>query len=366
METLSILLFNWRDICNPDAGGAEVFTHEVAKRWATQGHEVSLFTSRFPGSGERERIDGVDVFRAGNRVTVYRQAIRFWRRSQSHAYDVVIDEINTRPFMTPTFVDSETKVFALIHQLAREYWFYEVPFPLSYIGYYFLETHWLKKYRKFPCITVSESTKLELHELGFDNVSVVSEGISVRPLSEVPDKPARPTFIYLGRLTRAKKPEDAVAAFGLAKKVLPSARLWVVGEGYMRKRLEKGAPNDVEFMGGVTESEKFRLLRDSHILLVPGTREGWGLVVSEANAMGTPAIAYDVPGLRDSVLHEKTGIVLKENTPRAMADWCVRLLQQPILRSQLAERALDWSRRFSWDLTAKQFMEILRPRSTHG
>jgi glycosyltransferase involved in cell wall biosynthesis len=54
-------------------------------------------------------------------------------------------------------------------------------------------------------------------------------------------------------------------------------------------------------------------LSRAHIILVPAVREGWGLVVTEANAMGTPAIGYDdVPGLRDSIRHGETGITIME------------------------------------------------------
>jgi len=54
METLKILLFNWRCWLNPAMGGAEVFTREVAKRWVEVGHEVTLFASEFPNCRSEE------------------------------------------------------------------------------------------------------------------------------------------------------------------------------------------------------------------------------------------------------------------------------------------------------------------------
>ncbi len=360
METLSILIMNWRDIRNPAAGGAEVFTHEVAKRWAARGHTVDIYTSRFLGATERECVDGVGVYRSGNKATVYRRAAEFWRRSRPRHYEIVIDEINTRPFMAPSFVDSEAKVFALIHQLAREYWFLEAPFPLSFLGYYVLEKHWLRRYTEVPCVTVSESTKKDLRGLGHKHVYVVPEGLSVKPLSATPAKPKEPTFIYLGRLTRAKRPEVALAAFEVVKRKLPNAKLFVVGDGYLRQRLERRAPSGVTFTGRVPESRKLQLLASAHAILVPGTREGWGLAVLEANAMGTPAIAFDIPGLRDSVVHRKTGILLESNSPYAMADSCLGLVADEEKRLRLSEGALEWSRGFSWDITSEAFMRVIR------
>ena len=140
VDSLKILWFNWRCWLNPAMGGAEVFTREVAKRWVADGHEVHLFTSRYPGSKKHEVVDGVNIIRSGGRFSVYEHAKKFYTDKFSlEKFDVVIDEINTKPFFANKFVRKNEKVIALIHQLAREFWFYETPFPASYIGYHFLE-----------------------------------------------------------------------------------------------------------------------------------------------------------------------------------------------------------------------------------
>jgi hypothetical protein len=147
MDRLKILWFNWRCWVNLDMGGAEVFTREVAKRFAEAGHEVTLFASEFDECKREEFIDGVKIVRAGRGYSVYLKAKEYYREHFSmEDYDVIIDEINTRPFLTPKFIKNGEQVVALIHQLAREYWFYETPFPISYIGYHFLEDRWLRNY----------------------------------------------------------------------------------------------------------------------------------------------------------------------------------------------------------------------------
>lgn len=334
----------------------------MARRWARQGHTVGLFTSRFPGAKTLEYLDGVEIHRAGNRIGVYHQAPRYWKKSLSGRYEIVIDEINTRPFNTPMFVNSGKNVFGLIHQLAREYWFCETPFPISYLGYYFLEKRWLARYAGIPCVTVSESTKKDLLDLGFEEVCVVPEGLSMEPLERLPEKPKVPSFVFVGRLTRAKKPDVALQAFRIIKRSIPNARLSIVGDGYLRKELEHMAPDEVTFFGRTSEEEKLRLIRQAHVIMVPGTREGWGLAVLEANAVGTPAVAFNIPGLCDSVVHNQTGILLEENNAETMAKWCLRLIERPELTEKLSRNALEWSRRFSWDITARVFMSFLRYR----
>jgi glycosyltransferase involved in cell wall biosynthesis len=226
---LKILIFNWRCWANPEMGGAEIFTYENAKRWVRAGHDVTLFTSEFPACKREEVLDGVKIVRAGGKYLVYSRAKKLYRtRFAKEGFDIVIDEINTRPFFTPKFVGHGEKVVALIHQLAREYWLYETPFPISRIGYHYLEDKWLKTYRSIPTITVSNSSKNDLEAEGFRNVHVVPEGLNVEPLEDLPERQNPPVIIYLGRLKKAKRPDHAVRAFTQVRKRCPKAELWIV------------------------------------------------------------------------------------------------------------------------------------------
>jgi glycosyltransferase involved in cell wall biosynthesis len=279
-------------------------------------------------------------------------------KAYKHHYDLIIDEINTRPFFTPKFV-IEKRVIALIHQLARDFWFYETSFPLNYIGYYYLEKKWLSNYKDIITLTVSNSTKIDLEELGFKKLLVVPQGLNVTPLSNVKEKEANPTVIFIGRLKKAKLPHHALQAFSIIKREIPDAKMWVIGDGYLREKLESFKSKDVTFFGHVLNEKKYELLSRAHIILVPAVREGWGLIVTEANAMGTPAIGYDVHGLRDSIRHDETGITIKERSPEAMAQQAILLLRDSERLSKYSTNALEFSRRFSWDKTASSFHKVL-------
>jgi glycosyltransferase involved in cell wall biosynthesis len=356
-DSMNILICNWRDMKNPAAGGAEVLTQEIAKRLALKGHKISLFTSAFPGCKKNELIDGVEIIRSGGRYTVYSRAQQYYKK-HSGDYDVVVDEINTRPFMTPKFVNDGTSVISLIHQLAREFWFYETPFPINWIGNHILEDRWLKNYIDIPTITVSQSTKNDLMDLGFKDVTIIPEGINFKPLSDVPEKEKEPTLIFVGRMGRAKLPDHVMDAFTHIKARIIDAKLWMVGDGKMRKKLEENKPDDVTFFGCVNGNKKHELMSRAHAILVPGVREGWGLVVTEANAMGTPAIGYNVPGLRDSIRDGKTGL-LCEPKPEAMAKKAIELLSDNALRKRLSGNALEWAGEFGWDRSAEEFMKAV-------
>ncbi len=355
---MNILIYNWRDIKNPEAGGAEVFTHENARRWVKKGHNVTWFTSSFHGCKKEEVVDGVNIIRDGGKYTVYLKAREYYKKYFKGKFDIIIDEINTVPFFTPEFVNNGEKIAVLVHQLAREFWFYETKFPINYAGRYFFEDRWLKKYKDILTITVSDSTKNDLMALGFNNISVVPEGINFKPLDSIPEKEKKPTLIFVGRLKKAKCPDHAIESFKIIRKKLPNAKLWVAGDGYFRKELERISGSGVEFFGAIPQEKKLLLMSRANAILVPGVREGWGLVVTEANAMGTPAIGYNVHGLRDSIREGKTGM-LCDNNPEAMAQRAFELLQDNALRERLSRNALAWAWEFGWDRSADEFLKAV-------
>src|SRR5208283_2743832 len=182
---MNILIFNLRDIKNPAAGGAELFTHEVAKRWVTSGNRVTLFASNFSGGASAEVIDGVEIIRRGNAVTVQWHAETHYKK-QNDQYDFIIDAYTLRPFLTPRFV-SKSKLF-LAFELAREKYFCELPPVMSHVFYHIIETRWLSYYRDVDIVTISNSTKKQLCKMGLKKTFEIKIGISNDPLSQVPEK----------------------------------------------------------------------------------------------------------------------------------------------------------------------------------
>jgi glycosyltransferase involved in cell wall biosynthesis len=311
---MRICVFNWRDPRHPRAGGAEVYTHEVARRWARE-HEVTWFTAAVPGAPSEEEVDGIRLVRRGSRLGVYAEARKFWRRPERGRYDLVIDEVNTRPFGCIRWVE-DAPVVALIHQVAREVWHFEMPAPVALTGRYLLEPRWLRWYADAPVLTVSESSRASLQDYGLRDVRLVPEGLSAPARPAVPREQS-PTLVFVGRLARNKRPLDAIAVHAAVRSVLPDAQLWIIGDGPDRARCERAAAPGVTFFGRVDEQRKYELMARAHLLLATSVREGWCLVVDEAAAAGTPTVGYDVPGLRDSV--PAAGGVLVPPTPAAAA-----------------------------------------------
>lgn len=311
---MNILVYNWRDIRHPAAGGAEVYITEVTRAWVAAGHHVTVFCAEVPGEAVEEVVDGIRVVRRGGRFGVYRKARRFWRE-RGGEFDLVVDAVNTRPFHSPSFV-KDVPVVALIFQVAVEVWFREFPLPLALLGRYVLEPWWLRQYRGVPCLTISQSSRESLERFGLRDVQIVPVGLCPPPAVEV-EKETVPTVIYVGRLAANKRPDHALEAFHLVRREIPEAQLWIVGDGPLQGDLARRAGPGVTLFGRTDEARKFELLARAHALVVTSVREGWGMVVSEAAAVGTPAVAYDVAGLRDSVT--ASGGALSEPQPDALA-----------------------------------------------
>jgi glycosyltransferase involved in cell wall biosynthesis len=360
MDRLKILWFNWRCWLNPMMGGAEVYTREICTRWVGAGHKVTLFTSKFPNCKSMELLDGVQVIRDGGKYSVYGKAEKYYRKYfRKEKFDFVIDEVNTHPFFTKKFVNNGERIVSLIHQLAKEYWFYETPFPINLIGYHLLEERWLRNYIDVPTFTVSNSTKLDLQKLGFKHVSVVPEGLNFVPLNRVPEKESFPLVVYAGRLKKAKRPDHLIDAFKTVKQRFPKAELWIMGDGDFKSDLTRHASSGVKFFSGLGNDQRRELMRRAWVLVNPSIREGFGLNIIEANALGVPCIAYDVGGLRDSVLNGKTGLLVPSGRIDLLAQAIIRVFSDDDLRKKFSEEGLIYSRSFSWEKAAETLMSSM-------
>ena len=364
---MKILWMTWKDCENPHAGGAELINEEIAKRLTRDGNEVILITAGFNGAeGEIEK-NGYKIIRLGNRYTVYWQAYRYYKKELQGWADLVIDEMNTIPFFCKWYVKEQNII--LSYQLCREIWFYQLHFPFSLIGY-ILEPIYLRMLNDRFVITESLSAKLDMMRYGFkkENIAVIPVGISLAPVNSLAGviKYPNPTVLSLGSFRAMKRTLDQIRAFEIAKKNIPNLQLKIAGsaiDSYGTKILNYLSNHkykkDIEYLGRISENEKKELMQKSHIILVTSKKEGWGLIVTEANSQGTPAIVYEADGLRDSVQNKSTGIICEENTPESMASKIQFLFSSPRNYREMQENAWIWSKELTFENCYRNFLEAL-------
>lgn len=363
-DKLRILIFNWRDTKHKWAGGAEVYLHELAKRWVTEGHRVTVFCGNDRKNPRNEVVDGVQVVRRGGFYLVYFWAFLYYILRFRRHFDVVIDSENGVPFFTPLYIGKPK--FLLIHHIHQDVFQAHLAWPLSTIAK-FIESRLMPLiYKNQKIITVSASSKADIISLGLGNdtnIDIVNPGIDASLF--VPSaKTVHPQFLYLGRLKAYKNISVLVSAFVKILSEFPTARLIIAGEGEELAQLTKlvtrlGLTHAVKITGKVSPEEKTKLLAESWALVQPSSFEGWGITVIEANASGTPVIAANVAGLKDSVVHNETGILVPPKNVTALARIMSLIVSRPKWRVSLSSDAYEWSKEFSWDKSARKFHEVI-------
>lgn len=372
---MKILIFNWRDIKNPISGGAEILTHEIAKRWVNWGHQVTQFSSYFSGSKAKEVVDGVVVIRRGNPDvrhlfnSVHFFAFLYYLKEAKGKFDIVIDEIHGIPFFTPWYV--KEKKIVLICEVAGSLWQNFFGPIYGYIGFLIEKFYLHNLYRNISFLTISKSTQQDLIQYGTKekDITILPMGITLPTILPSDEKEKNPTLLFVGRLVKAKGVEDAIMAFQGVNKRLLNARFWIVGRGnqeyenYLKQMVrDLGIYKQVTFFGYISDSEKFSLMRKAHILLHPSVREGFGLTIPEAGIVGTPVIGYNSSGLRDIIKHDRNGILLKTNTFESMATEILAILSNNTLYKRLSKNAVILAQQYSWDKTATVALKIMQNR----
>ncbi len=358
---MNILLVNWQDVRNPQAGGAEIHLFEIFSRLAALGHRVRLVCSNWPGGAEREVVQGIEVLRTGGRHSFALQARGAVRRAlAAEPADIVCEDINKLPLflagMTPL------PFCAIIPHLFGSTAFQEAAWPMA-------ATVWLAEqplpmaYRRAGFHAISESTRDDLIARGVDghHIRVIHPGVDCVRYHPDPSvgRTAVPTFVYVGRLKRYKQVTVAIQALALARRDRPELRLDIAGGGDHLGELrqlaaELGQDDAVRFLGFVSEEEKVRLFRTAWANVFPSPKEGWGITVMEAAACGTPSIASDSPGLRDSVRAGTTGWLVPHGDAGALAQQYLTLAGDRALVDRFGGQARRHAERLTWDAAAAQ------------
>ena len=360
---MRILVLNWQDLNNPQAGGAELHLQEIFSRIVARGHSVDLLCSSWEGAPQRANMNGIEVHRVGTRHT-YPFVVRryFTDNLARNNYDVVIEDLNKVPLYTPLW--DVRKLVALVHHLFGATVFREAPAPLA-------AAVWLSEqplgllYRQVPFEAVSVSTADDLVDRGIQrsSIRVIYNGVdSVRLTPNPAERSATPLFVYLGRLKKYKRVDLVIRAF--AELNVPDATLEIAGTGDYRAPLERlvkslDLSHRIKFLGFISEEEKIHLLRRAWASTLASPKEGWGISNLEAAACGTPVIASNSPGIRESVIDGETGFLVAPGDIQAMTAAMRGLVQSPDLLQVLGNGGRRFAETFTWDRSANETLAHL-------
>jgi glycosyltransferase involved in cell wall biosynthesis len=316
-----------------------------------------LVCERWPGSKNTESLDGIEIERVASKYSIHLKTPFLLNKDD---YDFVIDDIaHAIPWESQFFTNK--CVIAQVHHVHQEVLKFELnPILANMIA---ISEKTIKYYNNI--IAVSESTKNALiHDLGVskNKIKIITNGLDLAHYKPSA-KACSPTILWVGRVKRYKRVDHVLSAFTLIAKQIPNAKLIIVGNGDYLENIKKIAENlhlsNVIFTGAVDEKKKVSLMASSWVIVSSSLTEGWGMTITESAACGTPAVAYDVAGLRDSIRNNETGLLASDGNNKALAQALLRVLQDEQLRVALSENALRWATEFSWDKVAKEFIDFL-------
>ena len=360
---MRILVLNWQDHENPQAGGAELHLREIFTRLVARGHSVDLLCSSWETAPQRANLEGIEVHRSGNRNTYPFLARRYFEKNlRANDYDVVIEDLNKVPLYTPLW--GVPKLVALVHHLFGATVFREAPAPLA-------AAVWLSErplgalYRKVPFEAVSMSTADDLVARGIPRhaIRVIYNGVDSARLTPGPqERSEKPLFVYLGRLKKYKRVDVVIRAF--AELNVSEATLEIAGTGDYRARLEGlvnslGLSDRVKFLGFISEEAKLHLLRRAWASTLASPKEGWGISNLEAAACATPVIAANSPGIRESVVDGETGFLVPPDDATAMAAAMRGIVESRDLVDVLGAAGRRFAQTFTWECAANDTLSHL-------
>lgn len=367
---MNILIFSWRDIKHPKAGGAEQVIHEHAKGWVRAGHKVTHFSSKINTLPQYQIIDKIEFIRGGHQYLGVVIAGLFYFLKNRDKFDLVVDEFHGIPFFTPLYVRKPK--LAVIQEIAKNVWFLNpLPKPINWIvgaiGY-LLEPLVFQLYKKTHFMTGSQSAKEDVMKYGIneDYITVIPHGVILAKPKRLPVKEKIPTIIFLGVLSKDKGIEEAIKCFFLLKKK-GVFQFWVIGKAETKEYGQRiiNLANSLEissrtkFWGFVSQKEKFVLLAKAHMLINPSIHEGWGLVNIEANSVGTPVVAFKSAGLIDSVDNGISGVFSDQKNSKSLAEATYNLLTDRTYLAKMSKTSVVWSKQFSWEKAKKQSLKLI-------
>jgi glycosyltransferase involved in cell wall biosynthesis len=343
---LRIVFVAWRDLANNGAGGSEVLVDRLAAGLTARGHDVALLCAG--PVGERP----YRVVANGTRHTQYVRAPFAFRRHLRGA-DLVVDVANGLPFFARCW--NRGPVLCFVNHIHTEQWAQWFPAPIAAIGRAIESRAMPWAYRDRLFVAVSPSTTEELVAIGVDRdrIRVVYNGVDVPPAT-VP-KSAEPSFVAVGRFVPHKRFDLLVQMWDRVRPIT-GGRLTIIGEGLGRAELLGRADDSLHLPGRVSDEERSRLYGEAWALVHPAAFEGWGIVINEAAAAGTPAIGFRVHGVRDAIVDGETGFLCDDED--AFVDRWTAVAADVDHCRQMGDQARARARTFSWDRTVEQFEAV--------
>lgn len=374
LRDMNFLFLAGRDPRHPLAGGGDIQAWEWARYAALTGHRVTYVCMADEALPDMEEQEGIIVMRMGKGLELPLNARRFYRRYWQR-FDILYEDVvggGRFPYLSPLY--AVCPVIAAWHQLTLDLLDERIPWAgrlLIGMGERLLAHIYARTFIRVPSATIGAQLT---RQLGFpvERIRVIPASIPGGDIWSSAPTARDQIVLCIANFRRYKAVHHVVKAFPSVFRRVPGARLVLMGRlcdhryfKYIHRLIMTlGLHGQVALHPNATDDEKYSLLRESAIAVVPSHREGFGIAVLEANAFGLPVVASTgVP--EDAVGHCYNGLRYPYGCIGCLADAIVDLLSDEGLRLSLAQNALGFARMFTWSKVGEQFMSFVR-EVVHG
>ena len=353
-----ILWIAHRDPLNPRAGGAERIIYEVGTRLAMNGHYISVLAGGWKNCKREENLNGIYILRYGYRMGPH---IVLPVHLLKHKYDIVVADLgHAVPWISPILLRRKT-IVSFLHLHGRS-----LPGQVSKSLAYIitsLEKLYFIFYNKSHFITISGTSVADLESLGIKakNISLINPGVNSE-LFHPSIKTEYPSIVYFGGMRPYKRPEESLYLLKELRSEINGLKLTMIGDGPSRKSLEKlclglGLRENVVFLGRISNSELAEIVASSWLNIHSSVTEGWGISIIEAASAGTPTVAFDVPGVSESVENGFNGITVENGNRKALVSAALEIMKRP---EKWWISSVKVAKKYSWDKTAKLWENLIK------
>jgi glycosyltransferase involved in cell wall biosynthesis len=369
---MKILFLAFRDPSNPFLGGGDIYINELAQGCASRGHSVTFIASKFPGCNAKERIGNLEIIRLGSSYTTTAIAFIYYFLHLRSRFDVIVEEIMGGPRI-PFFASlyMKKKRVGILQQRHKEIFRQQFNLPIA-TSLSILERFLVLLNRNNTLIINSNRTKKELCAIGYksDNMRIIYPGLpnNFFQSSNPPFSSRKPMFVCLTKIRRYKLIDNAIRAMSKVRRIIPNCELVIAGrtndfepcyENELRNLVSELNLSDiVSFQINVSESKKIELLKQSRALILPSAIEGFGIVVIEANACGTPVIVSDkVP--KDAAKHRHNALVYPCHNIDSLSEAMISILSDEEEWNRMSNNSVQWAKNFSWTSSVNNFASVI-------
>lgn len=354
---MKILWLAHRDPQNPKAGGAEKIILEVGRRLVNNGHEVTIFSGGWKNCQRYGCIDGLRIYRFGFRAVPHFALPIFLLKRH---FDLVIADLgHAVPWVVPVLFRKKT-VVSFLHLHARS-----LPGQVSFAMAKLItviEKLYFLIYRNQSFVTISNTSMQDLIRLGIDpkHMTLIHPGVNSE-LFYPGKKTEQPSIVYYGGMRAYKRPEEAIYLLNGLLGEVDGIHLTIVGTGIEMPRLELLVKNlnltpYVTFKGRLSDEELSKTVSEAWLNVHSSITEGWGISIIEAAAAGTPTVAYNVPGVSESVEIGMNGLMVPDGDRNALREGALTILSD---HESWSLKSIDVAKKYSWETTARLWQNVI-------